>query len=1179
MNSLQIVEESCSITDQHVNCKVIIITDDGESSYTLENFDKSMQLGEVRKRLFFDKNVLMGQNANFCHKDKNKIPITFENNYVLEMILIQQDKVFYAFHITKDRSKPSFPEIAKRLDLDKGLNKQEDGSIIAASAPAFRIKNLHMADIIIENKFDSVNRQTNKNFEELWIKSFEEVSSTLINNFESQEMFLNEYEIMRYVKCSIRLSYLNLEPTEEYVEAIKDALDKNLSKAQRRKELNKVGEKYGFFFAQEIKLGGKLQRIGRNQTEGITQSKLNDQDSDISEFDKFKVLGGDVVKFAKYNDTPEWLKSLKYYDNCEIIFYDDKLSLYELLSEKLKSKIRRVNSMKVFYSNVFTTNYFRSRLITKVPKPPTISTFKGYKIFASIFNTTDREPFNTFSIRIDYQDLDNPYFAIHCLEPVTENSPQISLLIPWMVIGYEENLPSKPFSINSTKNYIKHIWTKDHDDAEIVIPGLITQKHCWIGTCVLHCDENPGYVLGKSEIATSYHFCQKGNHMSICCNQHDLSTKSTNLATRRLKFKVNCAIIFNTDDPTISRPLIIEPEGQIWENRENMKHQKKNKDNIFTMRRWLLPRDERLIFASLFGSNTYKYRCYPFFLNISQDYFIIKSLENLVNQPINQINYVAMPRVEGNEKKEIINEENSPPIFSNHDHLDPTFTENIIKFLKLNNGLIVDSRDIYTAKNKAFNFVSKVKNIKGFDIKISLPKDRKELFLLKNHINVTSFQLLPQKLIQTMLKLTINNDNPFFDHAHFEVYYPKVELNFNKETIKPTKEIERAVDIALKSNKPYQELINVFNTFGFLIPQKFILGQKLYRTSFAISNLDEQQLKSKKNFFQNYLSNIEDLFALWENQYGFDEIYLMTTDGKPIEKNNIEKWIADNSKQDFKLLRIINRSKFLPLYEIFEEPVSHQIKTILGIDDLPKILMTGIVQVIKNDKYYKIKFSSNLESSNYHIFAKVISSNEQSFDKTIVKIQSKSKTGFLAIIENFDEIRCIDPTDLQIIWMLIGFPDEINFYSRHTRDLSLLRMESEDIILNNDCNQHVVISVPKQLPKNSLMALTFEYPLLSDNLTIRDDKIRLNIDYSLYNDDNYSEYTKSDSESENNESESDESESDKSEDEYLSDNSEYEIVYPLQYCIFNFDKDSIKVDISTSQCNNIYLKGMGLLIS
>ncbi|CAG8793626.1 34681_t:CDS:2, partial [Gigaspora margarita] len=1122
MNYLQILKESQSIVT--TDYEVIVITDEESSSYILKNLDKSMKLGEVRQHLFFDKNVLMGQNSNFCYEDKNTISITVENNFVLEEILFPKDEI-YTFYIIKDRSKPNFPEIAQRLDLDKGFKRQEDGAIVAASAPALRIKDSNMMNVTTENDFGSIQTRMNKGFEQLWVKSFEEDFSTLLNNFKKQGTLMNEYEIMYYLKCSIRLSRLNLELNEEYIEAVKNALDKKFSKAQRRKELNKVGEKYGFFFAQEIKLGGKFLRLVKNQIEeGIMQHQLNDQQVDVSEPDKLKVLGGDIEKIARYNNKSEWLDSLKVYNNCEIILYNDKLSLYELLPEKLKLKVRRVNSLKVLYSSILTTEYFRGHLMTKIPKPPNISTFKGYKIFASIFNAINREPFNTFSIRIDYQDSNNPYFVIHCLESLTENSTPINLSIPWMVIGYEENLPSEPFSINSTKNYIKYIWTKNHDDAEIEIPELIAEKHCWIGTCVLHCDENPGYDLGKSKIATSYHFCQKGNYMSICCNQNDLSTNSNNFASSRLKFKVNCAIIFNSDDPAESRPLIVEPEGHIWDNRENLKYQSKNKNNVFTMRRWLLPKDEKLIFASLLGLNSYKQRCYPFFLNISQDYFIIKSSEGLVNQPINQVNYVAMPRIEGNEtitKKEI-----SQPISlisSSHNNYlhPPNFTENVIKFLKLNNGLIINSRDIYTSTSRAFNFEQRITSIEKYYIKISMPKDRKELFLLRNHIDIDSFYSLPQKLIQIMMKSNVFDDESSFDHVHFEVYYPKSELCLEKETIKPTKEIKIAVDNALNSNKPYQELIKVFNTFGFLISQELMLGQKLYRTSYGASDFDDQQLKTKKNFFQNYLSNLNDLFVLWDNQYKFDQTYLMTTDGKLIEKNNIEQWLTDHSKQDFKLLRIINRSGFIPMYEIFEKSISHKIKTILGIDNLPKILMTGIVQIIKNAKYYKINFPFSLESS------KVIkSNNKQSFDKPIIKIQSENRTGFLAIIEKFDIIEHIDPTDLQIMWMLVGFPDQINFYSKHTRDLSILSMENKDIVLDENINKQILINVPKNLQKNSIMSLSFEYPLSCNDLTIQDDKIKLNMDYNLYDDDER---------------------------------------HPLHSCIFVFDKESIEADIPTNK--------------
>lgn len=184
------------------------------------------------------------------------------------------------------------------------------------------------------------------------------------------------------------------------------------------------------------------------------------------------------------------------------------------------------------------------------------------------------------------------------------------------------------------------------------------------------------------------------------------------------------------------------------------------------------------------------------------------------------------------------------------------------------------------------------------------------------------------------------------------------------------------------------------------------------------------------------------------------------------------------------------------------------------------------------------------------------------------------RTGFFAAIESFNEINNIDPTYLQIVWILVGFPDEINFYSIHTRKLSLLSMELQNITLKND-QESVLLNVPKELPKNSIMTLSFEYPLLINNLEVKNGKIELNIDYNLSNNDNCYEDVKS----ENNkygdiESESVESESDESEDEH----SEYVIQYTLCSCVFVSDEEFIEADISTSKYKNIYLKSMGLLI-
>ncbi|RIB26145.1 hypothetical protein C2G38_2138425 [Gigaspora rosea] len=446
----------------------------------------------------------------------------------------------------------------------------------------------------------------------------------------------------------------------------------------------------------------------------------------------------------------------------------------------------------------------------------------------------------------------------------------------------------------------------------------------------------------------------------------------------------------------------------------------------------------------------------------------------------------------------------------------------------------------------------------------------------------------------------------FLCDCYFEVNFPMIELNL-ENAIKPTKEITVAIENALNNERPYQELIKVFNKFGYLLSKRLTLGQKLYRSCILFQkelNLINQSNEIKENYSSElYASKLYELLDLWKNQYGFDEEYLISISGETIGKNDLEKWLKGNLKQGYKLLQIISRSELIPLYEIFENPIIHEIKSILGIDNLPKILMTGIVQIVKDVKCYNVDFPSHLGNSNYHIFAKLTRSNKQSvdvIDEATVKIQSGNRTGFLAIIENFDKI------------------------NMHTRELSILSVEHQEIILYRDTDKpSITISVPENLPKNSRMAISFDFPLSSDFYSkTQDGKIELKIDHNMYdydvNNDNYVENPKPESESIDSEykfplnndkninpesgSESDcveseseyklplnhdtyfedvnpesGSESDCVESESSSINFEYK--FPLYSYIFTFNKEFIKADISDSESEYIYLKAIGSLIS
>ncbi|CAG8606493.1 17351_t:CDS:2, partial [Gigaspora rosea] len=303
--------------------KVNIISDEKTSSYIMDDLNKDNTLREIRKTLSSTEEVLMGwQNAAFRNKLKRKIPLSQEDKYKLENILISEDD-YYTLTIELNHL-PSFPEIKQTHKIEIGYKKLNNGSLIAAEQPAFFIKNSHLMSIALNSNFQSVCKKTSKNFDQLWTKSFEEGYDFLDD--ENDELSSNECTIKYCEKGSIILSHKDLEATEEYVEAIKGALDENLTDTQKVEALIGVGKRYGFFWLHEIKLGGKfMQMVTRN---GETRNKT---------------VGGD---HSKHQSTSDWLKSLESCKEWEIIGYGPKFSLYLLLPEELQLRIKRLNGRK-----------------------------------------------------------------------------------------------------------------------------------------------------------------------------------------------------------------------------------------------------------------------------------------------------------------------------------------------------------------------------------------------------------------------------------------------------------------------------------------------------------------------------------------------------------------------------------------------------------------------------------------------------------------------------------------------------------------------------------------------------------------------------------------------------------------------------------------------------------------
>ncbi|CAG8708421.1 12717_t:CDS:2, partial [Cetraspora pellucida] len=384
------------------------------------DLDKDKTLRDTRKCLSSTEEILMGwQNSAFRNKLKRKIPLSQEDKYKLEDILVSEDD-YYSLTIEMNQS-PSFPKIKRQHNIEIGYKTLDDGLIIAAEQRAFVIKNPHLMSIT------------------------------------------------------------------------------HLNDIQKIEALVEIGKTFGFFWVQEIKLGGKFVQV-------VTQNAQNGERRN-------KTVGGD---HAKHQSTSDWLKSMESCKEWEIIGYGAKLPLYLLLPEELQSRIKRLNGMKVLHSDVYSIRIIRLPVIEPVHIPSNIPTLKDCKIFATILNKADRKPYkNVFSIRIDYLNDETPFFVIHRIGTIPRNLPQIDLKIPWMIVGYENNLPIEPFLDNS---FISNLWTKSQADRNIILRRPISQNHCWITTVTLHCNRvnrTNGYQFARSGAQISCHLSQSEDGMTI----------------------------------------------------------------------------------------------------------------------------------------------------------------------------------------------------------------------------------------------------------------------------------------------------------------------------------------------------------------------------------------------------------------------------------------------------------------------------------------------------------------------------------------------------------------------------------------------------------------------------------------------------------------------------------------
>ncbi|RIB25964.1 hypothetical protein C2G38_367912 [Gigaspora rosea] len=240
-----------------------ILTDDEEKRYDVSRYIMpDMSLSKVRKLLEQFDDIYMSQNMKFLKINSN-IPIQIiSNNEECKVSEILDNN---CIHILKDPTVPSFFQFINKHHLFRGRYFTSDMKVKIAQKDAFKLKLHHNSSKLELSNNECLTAYLETCKEEvkrIFMNQF--ISKTNISvplapyllkfginfekscNKERQELDSYEFTGVKCTKCSITISPDDVEPTEEFKDAINMALNQE-NDDLRLHEINKLSEKFGYF--------------------------------------------------------------------------------------------------------------------------------------------------------------------------------------------------------------------------------------------------------------------------------------------------------------------------------------------------------------------------------------------------------------------------------------------------------------------------------------------------------------------------------------------------------------------------------------------------------------------------------------------------------------------------------------------------------------------------------------------------------------------------------------------------------------------------------------------------------------------------------------------------------------------------------------------------------------------
>jgi hypothetical protein len=351
-------------------------------------------------------------------------------------------------------------------------------------------------------------------------------------------------------------------------------------------------------------------------------------------------------------------------------------------------------------------------------------------------------------------------------------------------------------------------------------------------------------------------------------------------------------------------------------------------------------------------------------------------------------------------------------------------------------GLIVNKDDEIEISEKIAIDFTKIPKVNLRDksyLEMLRPSTTSEVGLISGNIfSVRNLNIFP---------FTRNNPKAY-EGYHVLIKCEQYEILLNENDLRPTQEFEQVIEEALNSMKPLKSLQDIFNEYGHLFSLRIILGGFLKHVL--------QDLPSDITFDDINNGNNKILESLDKLNIS----YLLTQIGRPIEKNDLLKWIQNH-------LEVVEYDKIIPLYKILKTEQQERINDLL--QNNYKILMTGITDLtdLNNnnlENYKRINFDLSMESEDYEVFGLIISENNKKLEEIYVNFGLYDFNGFYAIVKKGK--RNIDITKYYVLWIIIGKPSNSLRFSPKNRDFQVNYLKKSVKLKSNKSTYHIKTPFP-----------------------------------------------------------------------------------------------------------------------